>query len=144
MSNGISREEFNAHMESMIGAQTETRDEIRELTKSMTTLVKVTTRSEEQVSHLSHEVSEVKDELASIKRYDIKPIKEEISTLKIKASNNLLRWAFLIALTTAILGLSTWAYTTFKKPQADIEAAIEKQTDVNEAILELLKPESQP
>ena len=117
----------------------ENSESINRLADSVNAFVQASTRTEEKTNHLTKEVEDVKIEMHELRKDDIRPMKADINTLKTKASNNLLRWAFLIALATAIIGLSTWAYTTFRQPQADVKAAIEEQTKIEAAILEYLQ-----
>ena len=139
MSDGVSREEFHGFIGMIQKGQDENNKELRELTRNVNLFVVAASKNEEQTRHLSHEVSEVKEEISEIKKDQIKPIREAVHALQTKASNNMLRWAFLISLTTIILGMSTWAYTTFRQPQADVKAAIEEQTKIEAAILEYLQ-----
>lgn len=139
MTDSITREEFHAFIGVIQKGQDETTKEIRELTKNVNAFVVASTEVKGQISHLAHEVSEVKDEVVDIKKDDIKPMKADITKLKIAASNSLLKWSFLLATAAIILGLTTWVYSEFRKPQADTKAAIEAQTEVNKAILELLR-----
>jgi hypothetical protein len=139
MSDGITREEFNTHMDVVHRGLVENSESINRLADSVNAFVQASTRTEEKTNHLTKEVEDVKIEMHELRKDDIRPMKADINALKTKASNNLLRWAFLISLTTIILGMSTWAYTTFRQPQADVKAAIEDQTKVNQAIFEYLR-----
>ena len=131
MTDSISREEFHGFVGMIQKGQEENSKELRELTRNVNLFVIEASKNQEQTRHLSLEVTEVKTEL--------KPMKADISILKQRSSNNSLRWWFLGIVVTSIIGMSTWAYTTFRQPQADVKAAIEENTAINKAILEYIQ-----
>jgi len=126
----IPRNEFIAFADSIVGSVASTNKKLDILTDNVNTLVVVTTESRADTKHLTREVENVQEDLNSFKKEQFEPVREDVQDLKTKASNNKLRWVFLIAVVLTAMNLGTWAYDTFKKPNVDLQNTQAIQTEV--------------
>lgn len=138
MNDSISRDEFNAHFGVIQTGLAETSREVRDLAKSVNSYVQTSTRLEERINNSIDKTESVVIGLEKFKD-NVTP---RIRTLETARSNNLLRWAFLVSVVTVIIGLATWAYTTFSKPQADVRTAIENQSIMMEQLINITETTS--
>lgn len=141
MSEPITRDEFNAHMGVLQENDRETRADIKELTGAVKTLVVTQTESIAEHRHSRKEIDSARAEISEIKKGQVKfqdAIGPRVRALEIQNSNNRLRWAFLASVTTIIIGLSTWTYTTFSKPEIENSKILERMSGDMQSIRETM------
>ena len=139
MNDTISRAEFAAHMGVLQESDKETREDIKELTSAVKTLVETQTQSITEHRFTRKEVEEIKVDLEKFKD----GVAPRIRKLETHSSNSMLRWGFLSAVVVICVSLIGFLSTSVVKPILESTLQSKNSTIVmeqqNEAIAELAK-----